>query len=127
MSNAPQKMQWIELTVDGEIATVTMSADATASIGVIRELGNELYALVEQSGHTKIVLDCSKVAHMPSSALNKVMVLHKKVSAANGQLVLCGLTPAVSEVFEITKLHKMLNIQIDRRAARQCILDLHAQ
>jgi anti-sigma B factor antagonist len=106
---------------------VTIADDATADAEAILELGNELCSLVEHSGHTKMVLDCSNVAHMPSAALNRLMVLHKKVLAAKGRLVLCGLTPAVSEVFALTKLHKMFEIQIDQRGAKDCICGLDAQ
>ena len=121
MSSAPRDMRWVNLVIDGDIATVTIADDATADTAAIHGLGNELDSLVEESGHTKIVLDCSNVAHMPSAALNRLMVLHRKVSAANGRLVLCGLAPAVSEVFELTKLHKMFDIQVDQQAAKNSI------
>jgi anti-sigma B factor antagonist len=121
MSSTPGDLRWITLALDGDIATATIADDGAANTATIHELGGELCSLVEQFGHTKLILDCSNVAHMPSAALNRLMVLQKKVSAANGRLVLCGLTPAVSEVFELTKLHKMFNIQVDLQAAKECI------
>ena len=39
---------------------------------------------------------------------------------------LCGLTPAVSEVFAVTKLHKMLTVQADPQAAAKCIRGVDA-
>jgi anti-sigma B factor antagonist len=41
------------------------------------------------------------------------------VNAVSGKLVLCNIDPQIYEVFEITKLNRLFNIQKDEQAALQ--------
>lgn len=60
-------------------------------------LNNQLDA-----GHTRLVLDLSKVEMMSSAGLRVVLVIGKRVTAKQGRLVLAALKPAVLEVFQIS-------------------------
>jgi anti-sigma B factor antagonist len=104
---------------EGEVATVVMVDAELVDAGAVAELGEELYSLVDERGYKRIILDCSNVQYMSSAALNKLIVLQDKTSAVDGQLVLCGLTTAVSDVLAATRLNQKFNIQKDRAAARR--------
>jgi anti-sigma B factor antagonist len=79
----------------------------------IEELGRELFALVETNGHRKLILEFSDVEYLSSAALGKLITLHKKVGAAKGKLVLCGIVKEIHEVFKITQLDRILTICAD--------------
>lgn len=79
----------------------------------IEELGKELFGLVETSGHRKLILEFSDVEYLSSAALGKLITLHKKVGAAKGKLVLCGIPKEILEVFKITQLDRILTICAD--------------
>jgi anti-sigma B factor antagonist len=51
--------------------------------------------------------------------LGKLVMLNRKVEAANGRLALCHLTPAVQEVLEATHLNTLFNIYATEQAALQ--------
>jgi anti-anti-sigma factor len=47
-----------------------------------------------------------------------LLIAAKKLTAKNGQVVLCGLASNVNTIFELTGFHKMFMIKPDRAAAR---------
>ena len=85
----------------------------------IQILGEQLFDLVDNQGNRKLLLDFEKVVFVSSAALGKFITLNKKVNAAGGRLILCNIDPQIYEVFEITKLNKLFNIQKEEQAALQ--------
>jgi anti-sigma B factor antagonist len=83
----------------------------------IQIIGNQLFALVEEDGYSKIVLDFSNVEYLSSAALGKLITMEKKVKSARGKLRLCSIRPDIYEVFAITHLNKLFDIREDQEAA----------
>ena len=89
---------------------------------VINEILTELVALVETSGDIKLLLDFENVEHLSSAALGMLITLNKRVGEAKGQLRLSNIAPPIFEVFKITKLHKVFDVEKDEPAARKAFL-----
>lgn len=83
----------------------------------ILEMGEQLTALVERDNRRRLLLDFSLVEFLSSAALNRLIVLEKKVKAAAGSLKLCNLLPQIQELFQITKLNQLFDIRSDRTEA----------
>jgi anti-sigma B factor antagonist len=83
----------------------------------IQIIGNQLFSLVEDDGHDKILLDFSNVEYLSSAALGKLITMDKKVKEVRGELRLCSIRPDIYEVFKITKLDKLFKIHDDRDKA----------
>ena len=83
----------------------------------IQNIGNQLFALVDEDGRKKIVLDFSIVEYLSSAALGKLITMDKKVKAAKAKLRLCCIKPEIYEVFEITRLNKIFDIKATQEAA----------
>jgi len=77
----------------------------------IQIIGNQLFGLVEEDGRRKIILDFATVEYLSSAALGKLITMHKKVKEAKGKLKLCNIRKDILEVFTITKLNKVFDIQ----------------
>jgi len=77
----------------------------------IQNIGNQLFALVDEDGRKKIVLDFSIVEYLSSAALGKLITMDKKVKTAKAKLRLCCIRPEIYEVFEITRLNKIFDIK----------------
>lgn len=77
----------------------------------IQELGDELFALVEKEAKKLLVLNFSNVEFLSSAALNKLIILEKKVKAHTGKMRLCNLRPEIYEVFAITRLNQLFDIK----------------
>ena len=85
----------------------------------IQKIGEDLFHLVDNEARKKILLNFGNVEYLSSAALGKFITLNKKVLAAGGKLILCNIDPNIYEVFEITKLNKLFNIQKEEQAALQ--------
>ena len=81
----------------------------------IQELGEFMFQFADgPKGHAekrKLVVDFSNVDFLAASALNKLIFLNSKLKIRGEELVLANLKPEIKEVFVITKLTKVFNIQ----------------
>jgi len=105
-----------------EVGDVTVARFIDKKIldeGNIQIIGNQLFALIEEDGRQKIVLDFSNVEYLSSAALGKLITMDKKVKAAKGKLRLCAIRPDIYEVFAITKLNKLFDMKDNLEAALQ--------
>lgn len=83
----------------------------------IQTIGSHLFALIDEDGRRKIVLDFSQVEYLSSAALGKLIILDKKAKAAKTKLRLCCIRPEIYEVFEITRLNKIFDIKATQEEA----------
>jgi anti-sigma B factor antagonist len=115
MSQAPRHHLRLE-TVEG-VAVVSFVDTKIVSEESIQEIGDQLYSLVEDEGHKKILLNFSNVKYLSSAALGKLINLKKKVGAVKGMLKLCCIDPDLLEVFRITRLDQVFEIYAEEQAA----------
>lgn len=87
----------------------------------IHELGENLLKLIEIDPNIKMVINFDSVEYLSSAVLGKLMAIHKKVSVGKGKVVLCGIVPNVLEVFKITKLDKLFNIESDIKSSLKSV------
>jgi anti-anti-sigma factor len=64
-----------------------------------------------------MVMDFSGLGYVSSAGLRVVLLAAKKVKAAGGTFVLCGLSTSISEVFKISGFLKILTVEPDRAGA----------
>jgi anti-anti-sigma factor len=69
------------------------------------------------AGDTRLVLDLGGVDYISSAGLRSLLVVAKKVQAANGCLVLCALTPMVLNVMTISGFQHFLKICASQQEA----------
>ena len=58
-----------------------------------------------------LVLDFSRLGFLSSAALGKLMALHQRARGAGGSLKLRNLRPEIHELFRITKLDRLFEIE----------------
>ncbi len=105
-----------------EVGDVTIASFVDKKIldeNNIQQIGSQLFALVEEDGRKRIILDFSNVEYLSSAALGKLITMEKKVKAASGKLRLCAIRPDIYEVFAITKLNKLFDIKDTQEDALQ--------
>ncbi len=76
----------------------------------IEEWGDELVALVDVDNRKRLLLNFADVTFMSSAALNKLIVLEKRVKKQGGRLKLCNLRRELREIFDITRLSTIFEI-----------------
>jgi anti-sigma B factor antagonist len=77
----------------------------------INTIGERLSELADADATPKILLDFRKVEHLSSAALGMLITLNKQIAERKGRLVLANIHPQIFEVFKITRLNKLFNIQ----------------
>jgi anti-sigma B factor antagonist len=84
---------------------------------VIQEIGDELFALIDEHYKVKLLLNFENVDYLSSAALGKLIILNRKVREENGDLKFCSIKPKIYDVFKITKLDKIFSIYEDEERA----------
>jgi len=119
MSTSQPRRRRLEVEESGDVTIVQFIDRKILDEQNIQKIGEDLFSLVDELGRRKILLNFSNVEYLSSAALGKFITLNKKVQAAGGKLILCKIDPNIYEVFEITKLNKLFNIQKEEQAALQ--------
>ena len=117
--NPQQRRRRLEVEDIGEVTVVNFTDRKILDEQNIQVIGEQLFSLVDESGRKKILLNFGNVEYLSSAALGKLITLNKKVQGVGGKLILCNIAPQIYEVFEITKLNKIFNIQKEEQAALQ--------
>ena len=112
----------IRIADDGTVTIVTFIDKKILEAASIQELGDELFGLIA-GGVEKLVLDFDGVEFLSSAALNKLIILDKKVKAGSGDMVLCNLRQEIHEVFVITRLNQLFVIEDTVDEAVEKVLD----
>jgi len=116
MSAQPRRSR-LQTEMIGDVLVVSFVDRKILDEQNIQIIGEQLFGLVDQS--QKILLNFSNVEYLSSAALGKLIALNKKVKAAGGRLILCGIDPNIYEVFELTRLDQILKIEKDEQTALQ--------
>lgn len=101
----------ITVSAVGELALVRFLDRKIVDPANIEEVGEELFTLVEEDKFKDVILNFDGVEFLGSAALNKLIMMEKKVKAAGGKLCLCALRAEILEVFTITKLNRLFDIK----------------
>jgi anti-anti-sigma factor len=89
----------INATFDGRLDTVAA-----------QQISETITPLLEHADQT-IVLDCEKMPFISSSGLRIFLKIRKEVEAKGGKMLLKNICPDVMQVFKMTKLDGVFEIQ----------------
>ena len=109
---------WLEREDFDKVTVVRPKTPNILDELTVRDVFDPIYAIVG-IGRNQLALNLAVVENLPSMALGKLVMLNRKVEAANGRLALCHLTPAVEEVLKSTHLNELFNIYATEEAALQ--------
>ncbi|SRR6056297_534449 len=83
----------------------------------IEQVGKELQNAIPEAEHKKLLLNFRGVSFMSSAMITKLVQLHKNCKSQGIALKFCDVSPNVLEVFRITNLKKIFDIQADEEKA----------
>ncbi len=76
----------------------------------------DLFDLVDNRGHAKILLDLSAVRFLSSPMIGTLVAMHKKAVDRGGEAVLCGLSANLHRVFQVSRLDTVLRFAASAQA-----------
>jgi anti-sigma B factor antagonist len=113
-------MQYEHLTLRdrGDVLAVYFKQDSILDQQVIDQIGHEFDRIALEAGSCrKVLLNFEHVKFMSSAMIGKLLTLNKRCTADKIKLKLANVSPNLMEVFKITKLTKLFDIQSDEAAA----------
>ena len=112
--------QCITSTQVDDVIVVSLNDHKVMDPSRIQLLGEELLSLASPTvdGHApKLLINLENVRFLSSAAINKLIVLEKRMKAAGGGVKISNVSPEVSEVFTITHLNSVFEICEDQKDA----------
>ena len=70
-----------------------------------------------ESQQDRALIDFSALSYISSAGLRLILVAAKRARQCGGRLILCGLTPTVREVFEISGFLKIMETADSQQTA----------
>ncbi|MBN1124430.1 MAG: STAS domain-containing protein [Sedimentisphaerales bacterium] len=101
----------VGITYSGGVTITTLTHERILEDADIRALENTILPVIEPD--IKLIMDFSSVQFLTSTALGLLIRISKKVRENQGQMSLCGIQPKIMEVFKITQLDRVFDIQPD--------------
>lgn len=80
----------------------------------------EIEGAASQAGW-RVVLDLSEVRMVASAGLGLFVTLHKTCKDKGGRFAICNLDDTLTQVFEMTKLHRVMTISPSTEAAIKAV------
>lgn len=94
-----------------KVAVVKFVDDKVMDPGRIEQLGKELMSLTDGEDSRNLLINFENVKFFSSQAINKLIVLDKRVKAGGGQIRLSNLRPEVRDLFNYTNLDSVFVIR----------------
>src|SRR5688500_8100839 len=110
----PDSIPSLAVSEQKDIRVIEFTNNKILDEANIKEIGEGLNTLVDESPNPKLLLDFSTVDHLSSAALGMLINANKRIREKNGQLRLANIKPQIFEVFVITKLNKLFKILPNR-------------
>jgi anti-sigma B factor antagonist len=102
-----------------DILTIRIQDERLVEPEHLKRLFEDLHALLGKSDQQQVILDFAPVKFMASAMLGKLVAFQKKCEEFRAKLKLCSVSAPILEVFKITKLNKVFDIQPDEPTARK--------
>lgn len=104
-------MSAITTQTNGEVLVVGFTDSKILESRRIEQIGKDLQDSVKEAVNKKILLNFRGVSFMSSAMITKLVMVNKVCKAQGIALKFCEVSPNVMEVFKITKLNKLFDIQ----------------
>ncbi len=91
------------------VLVVQFTSSKIVSETAIAQIGRELLELVDEA-EGKMLLNFHGVTSMSSAMIDKIVLLNRRCGSSKTLVKLCSIAPSIREVFEITRLNRLLSI-----------------
>jgi len=104
-------MPSITSQMQGEVLILGFTDTKILDTQKIEVVGRELQEAVGSANHKRMLVNFRGVSFMSSAMITKLVMLNKRCKAQGVALKFCEVAPNVMEVFTITRLNKLFDIQ----------------
>nr|WP_092072671.1 STAS domain-containing protein [Dendrosporobacter quercicolus]NSL48934.1 STAS domain-containing protein [Dendrosporobacter quercicolus DSM 1736]SDM48102.1 anti-sigma B factor antagonist [Dendrosporobacter quercicolus] len=97
-----------EFSVENKQVTVTLNG--SIYVEEAASLREQLIDYIDK-GHSIFCINVASVEYIDSSGLGVLVAIHKRALQNNGKVIIKGLSGIVKELFELTRLNKVFELQ----------------
>ncbi|MCH2179084.1 MAG: STAS domain-containing protein [Mariniblastus sp.] len=101
----------IKLEDVDEISVVRFKDEKVMDPSRIEKMGQELMSLAGDDDQRNLLINFEDVRFFSSAAINKLIVLEKRMRAGGGEIKLSNLRPEVRDLFSFTNLDGLFDIR----------------
>ena len=101
----------------GDFTVIAFQTSSLMNAGELDRIRKALSALVDDDHPGRILLDFTPVKFLSSQAIGMIVNLEKTTTIGGGELVLCGLTPQLSQLLRVTRMDQVFTIVKDQKEA----------
>jgi anti-anti-sigma factor len=112
-------MALVKSEVKGEIRVIFVDVARFVDGAVIEQCYREIVDILDKTEESHVLLHFGRVVFMSSSALGMLIRVQKKCKEFEIALKLCNISPDIGQVFKITSLDKVFDIQADATDAME--------
>jgi anti-sigma B factor antagonist len=109
--------KYLRLEQADDAVIVAVAVDLLTEDVNLEQFGHELFALVEQFGCRRLIVNLGEVRMVTSAGLGKLITLHRKMHRHRGSVFFCHLQEAVEDVLRTSRLITYLQVAPDVAAA----------
>jgi anti-sigma B factor antagonist len=99
----------MEITEQKSAGVVTLRLSGRLDTTTAQAFEDKILGRIE-SGERHVVIDLAQLDYISSAGLRVIVLAGKRLSAANGKMVLCSLKDRVREVFDIAGFSAIFTI-----------------
>ncbi len=89
----------------GDAVVISVLEERLSEEQNLEEFGTELFAYIDQYDCRTVVLNCAQVIYASSSAIGKLITLHRRVNRVEGRLAICSLQASFVEILQAARLY----------------------
>jgi anti-anti-sigma factor len=112
-----QDFECIRLNDVDKVSVIKFKDEKVMDPGRIEQLGQELMSLAGEKNRRNLLINFENVKFFSSAAINKLIVLEKRMRARGGQMRLSNLRPEVRDLFSFTNLDALFDIRDEQDEA----------
>lgn len=113
----PSPSSFFNLAREGDIYIISVDRDRLTDEDNLEQFSQDINQLIEKHEIRSLIVQLNQVRYMTSSAIGKLISLHRRVNRAEGRMILCELTPDVSATLDTSRLLSYFAVEPDLAAA----------
>jgi anti-sigma B factor antagonist len=103
-------MSGLITTLSHDILIIDFEDTKILDQDTVMAVEQELAKIAEDFGPSKILIDMNRIELMTSMMIGEFIKFNTRCTEANKQVLFCNLTPQIAELFKITRLDTIMNI-----------------
>jgi len=92
----------------GDIVVIGLDEPGTLEASNVGPFRETMANLIKDA--TRVLIDMGNITFLDSSGLGALVAIWRSISSRDGEIKLCRIGPSVRTVFELTRIHRVLEI-----------------